>query len=203
MEILPRARRTDRERDHAMRTIPERFRHVRNCLKDVVPDNVLFGVNVGRYAVFVERKGRNSAGGGRGRGRGQKNEHTWQNNVDSTGLKLDTDIYWTRGIMDAARKFYNRRKKMTPISMEWYGKVHMPLSDTVIRPTTQYSADTPHIVSSRVPPTVIRGLHCFHCRRTPHRTWQHTSRSTRLHRNHIAFPNLYIVCSLTKRRIYK
>ena len=139
--------------------------------------------------------------GGVAAGEVRQNEHTWQITVDSTGLKLDIDIYWTCGIMDAARKLYTRSKMMTPMSVDWYGKVHMPLSDTVIRPTTQYSADTPHIVSSRVPPTVIRGLHCFHCRRTPHRTWQHTSRSTRLHRNHIAFPNLYIVCSLTKRRI--
>jgi len=58
------------------------------------------------------------------------NEHTWQITVDSTGLKLDIDIYWTCGIMDAARKLY----------------------------TTEYSADTPHIISYRVPPTAITGL---------------------------------------------
>ena len=88
----------------------------------------------------------------------RQNEHTWQITVDSTGLKLDIDIYWTCGIMDAARKLYTRSKMMTPMSMDWYGKVHMPLSDTVIRPTTEYSADTPHIISYRVPPTAITGL---------------------------------------------
>ena len=39
---------------------------------DVVPDNVLVGGNVERYAAFVGRKERNIACGGRGRGRGQK-----------------------------------------------------------------------------------------------------------------------------------
>ena len=72
MEILPRARKTDLESEKAMHTKRERCMHVLNCPSDVVPDNVLVGVNVERYAVFVGRKGRNSASGRRGRGRGQK-----------------------------------------------------------------------------------------------------------------------------------